>query len=107
MKTSRSRGSWKGDILSDTWYPAIDYIKENPALTIYKTLAMLDAHLYTKINQLPAELRNEVMNFIDFLLKKNKKSENGKQSGFGCLKGKIKMAPDFDAPLDDFKPCME
>ena len=28
-------------------------------------------------------------------------------SGFGCLKGKIHMAPDFDAPLDDFKDYME
>lgn len=23
--------------------------------------------------------------------------------GFGCLKGRISMAPDFDAPLEDFK----
>ena len=27
--------------------------------------------------------------------------------GFGCLKGKIWMAPDFDAPLEDFKEYME
>ena len=26
--------------------------------------------------------------------------------GFGALKGKIWMAPDFDAPLDDFKDYM-
>ncbi len=26
---------------------------------------------------------------------------------FGCLAGKIWMAPDFDAPLDDFKDYME
>ena len=23
--------------------------------------------------------------------------------GFGCLRGKISMAPDFDEPLEDFK----
>lgn len=23
--------------------------------------------------------------------------------GFGCLRGKIQMSPDFDAPLEDFK----
>lgn len=23
--------------------------------------------------------------------------------GFGCLRGKIRMAPDFDEPLEDFK----
>lgn len=27
--------------------------------------------------------------------------------GFGALKGKIWIAPDFDAPLDDFKEYME
>lgn len=26
---------------------------------------------------------------------------------FGCLAGKIHLAPDFDAPLDDFKDYME
>ncbi len=68
---------------------------------------MSDAYLYSKIYRLPAGLRNEIMDFVDFLLTKNKKSGNGKQSGFGCLKGKIKMAPEFDAPLDDFKAYME
>jgi len=24
--------------------------------------------------------------------------------GFGCLQGKISMAPDFDEPLEDFSP---
>ncbi len=26
--------------------------------------------------------------------------------GFGCLKGKISMSADFDAPLEDFKDYM-
>ncbi len=26
--------------------------------------------------------------------------------GFGCLRGKIRMAPDFDEPLEDFKDYM-
>ena len=29
------------------------------------------------------------------------------RKGFGCLKGKICMAHDFDAPLEDFKEYME
>ena len=29
------------------------------------------------------------------------------QPVFGRLKGKIKMSPDFDAPLDDFKEYMD
>lgn len=26
--------------------------------------------------------------------------------GFGCLRGKISMSPDFDEPLEDFKDYM-
>jgi hypothetical protein len=33
-------------------------------------------------------------------------SENGQRGGFGCLKGQIWMADDFDAPLEDFKDYM-
>ena len=29
-----------------------------------------------------------------------------KKGGFGCLKGQIRMADDFDAPLEDFKGYM-
>lgn len=29
------------------------------------------------------------------------------QRRFGCLAGKIQLASDFDAPLDDFKAYME
>jgi hypothetical protein len=30
-----------------------------------------------------------------------------RKSGWGCMKGKVWMADDFDAPLDDFKEYME
>ncbi len=30
----------------------------------------------------------------------------GSLKGFGCLRGKIRMAPDFDEPLEDFKDYM-
>lgn len=29
--------------------------------------------------------------------------ECGALKGFGCLRGKISMTPDFDEPLEDFK----
>lgn len=32
--------------------------------------------------------------------------ETGSLKGFGCLRGKIRMAPDFDEPLEDFKDYM-
>ena len=30
----------------------------------------------------------------------------GSLKGFGCLRGKIRMTPDFDEPLEDFKDYM-
>jgi hypothetical protein len=27
--------------------------------------------------------------------------------GFGCLRGKISLSPDFDEPLEDFREYME
>jgi hypothetical protein len=33
-------------------------------------------------------------------------NRNPKKSAFGSMKGKIKMADDFDAPMDDFKEYM-
>ena len=32
--------------------------------------------------------------------------KQNKERGFGCLKGQIWMADDFDAPLEDFKDYM-
>jgi len=32
--------------------------------------------------------------------------EPQKRTGYGCLKGQVWMADDFDAPLDDFKDYM-
>lgn len=62
--------------------------------------------LYTKFNYLPADLKTEVNDFIDFLLSKRKKQIKKKQPVFGCAKGKIFISPDFDEPLDDFKDYM-
>ena len=28
-------------------------------------------------------------------------------TGFGCLRGKVSLSPDFDEPLEDFKDYME
>ena len=34
-------------------------------------------------------------------------SEPDRLKGFGCLRGKISLSPDFDAPLEDFQEYME
>lgn len=65
----------------------------------------MDLTLYTKISLLPDHLRAEANDFIDFLLNKSKIKKNTiRKAGF--LKGKIKMSPDFDNPLNDFKEYM-
>lgn len=68
---------------------------------------MSSADLFLKIESLPSDLRKEVEAFIDSLLKGRRKEEpQRKQIPFGKFKGKIRMAIDFDAPLDDLKDYM-
>jgi hypothetical protein len=57
---------------------------------------------------LPPNLQNEALEFIVNLLKKHNLHQpqpllEKKRPKFGSAKGKYQMAPDFDAPLDDFK----
>lgn len=65
----------------------------------------------SKLAMLPKEKREEVNDFVDFLLTQveTKKAENKKvvkKTMFGLLKGTIIMANDFDEPLEDFKDYM-
>lgn len=63
--------------------------------------------ILAQIQQLPEQLKQEVLHYIEFLQKKyalqNQKNKNRKA---GSAKGKYKLAPDFDAPLEDFKEYM-
>ena len=70
--------------------------------------------LYNKILQMPDDVKNQVNDFIDFIMSKKEKEsklseiKNGEANKrpFGILKGKIKMSDDFDEPLEDFKDYM-
>ncbi len=62
---------------------------------------MSTTHLLTKIQALPPDLRRETEHFVEFLRTKQR-SQNAGEREFGYAKGKVWMAPDFDAPLDDF-----
>ncbi len=63
--------------------------------------------LYTQINSLPPNLRQEVRDFVEFLkLKEDKNNTSNKSRKFGQLKGKLSISADFDAPLDDFEQYM-
>lgn len=69
---------------------------------------MTDIQLYTKLSGLPANLKEEVEDFIDFLL--NKKKENVIQSKKrvpGKAKGLIKMKDNFDDPIEGFNDYLK
>lgn len=55
-----------------------------------------------EIESLPDNLKSEVVDFIAFL-KTKKTASKLKSPKFGSLKGKIKIHPNFDDPMDEFK----
>jgi len=68
-------------------------------------LFMTDIQLFTDISSLPANLKQEVSDFVASL--KSKKAKHApKERKFGYAKGFFKMTKDFDKPLDDFKAYM-
>ena len=58
--------------------------------------------LYTKLSNLPDNMKSEVSKFIDSLLNKNKKPVKSKAK-FGSAKGMFTVMKNFDAPIEDFK----
>ena len=68
---------------------------------------MATTQLFTKLNSLPDYLKNEVNDFVDFLLLKSNKTKKSHKPQFGSTKGFYVMADDFDEPLEDFKEYME
>ena len=74
---------------------------------------MSSADFLIKFNSLPADLRKQVADYLEYLFwlkdrsTEEQKSPNGKRPIPGLLKGKIWIADDFDEPLDDFKEYME
>jgi len=62
--------------------------------------------ILTKLDTLPDNLKQEVADFIDFLVEKSHTPKKKIKPQFGSAKGMIKMSPDFDEPLDDFKEYM-
>lgn len=71
---------------------------------------MTSLSIYTKLETLPSDLKEEAKRFIDELIKNNTypsdNTDKRKDRVFGSLKGKIQLSDDFDAPLDDFKDYM-
>ncbi|MDX1909950.1 MAG: DUF2281 domain-containing protein [Saprospiraceae bacterium] len=69
---------------------------------------MTEQLILRELHSLPEALKVEVLHFVQFLNlenQKNKKVVKQKRKA-GMLKGKIWIAPDFDAPLEAFKEYM-
>ncbi len=62
--------------------------------------------LYTKISLLPKSMQDEVSDFVEFLIQKQKSSNLKVHPKAGCMKGVFKMSADFNEPLEDFKDYM-
>jgi len=62
--------------------------------------------LYTRIDQLPDHLKDQVDNYVAFLEQKYELKPKIKERKLGYAKGFFEMMPDFDEPLEDFKDYM-
>lgn len=63
--------------------------------------------ILAQIQRLPEQLKQEVLHYVEFLQAKyNGQTGKRKNIKAGSAKGKYKLAPDFDSPLEDFKEYM-
>ena len=67
---------------------------------------MTNTALISKISTLPNSLKKELLDYMEFLIKKHHATKSKKHPKAGCMKGTFKMSEDFNAPLDDFKEYM-
>mgnify|MGYP006298764121 FL=1 len=69
---------------------------------------MTDIQLYTKLSELPSNLKSEVADFIDFLKYKSKKNNKKNTNRIpGKAKGLIKMKDNFDDPIEGFNDYLK
>lgn len=68
---------------------------------------MTDRSILYQFEMLPENLKQEVLDFVGYLIKKYKVATTpGKGPVFGSSRGKYVMADNFDEPLEDFKDYM-
>lgn len=71
---------------------------------------MATARNYIQLSSLPDDVRQQVLDFIEFLMRR--KQDGGPQGKRkppvpGLAKGMVTVPDDFDAPLDDLKEYMQ
>ncbi len=69
---------------------------------------MTEQLILSKLHQMPLSVQQEALDFIDFLILKYQKQQTSlKVRKAGTMKNLVAyMAPDFDAPLEDFNEYM-
>jgi len=71
---------------------------------------MTEKLIISRFYQLPENLKEEVLRYIEFLQKgREEKSQAAairKKRKFGSMQDKYKLSPDFNAPLENFKDYM-
>ena len=69
---------------------------------------MSTAHkIFEKAQTLPEQAQDALLRLAEMLATKNSASPPAAKPQFGSAKGLIKIGPEFDEPLEDFKPNME
>lgn len=63
--------------------------------------------LFEKARVLPEPTQAVLLQLVEALAAKPKTDAPRPKPHFGSAKGLITIAPDFDEPLEDFKPYME
>ena len=60
-----------------------------------------------QIQQLPEQMRQEVLHYIEFLKQKySEQNQENQDRKAGSREGKYELAADFDEPLEDFEEYM-
>lgn len=62
--------------------------------------------LYSKLMSLPIPIKSEVVDYIDFLLKRHPSTKFTNHPKAGCMKGSFVITKDFNDELDCFKEYM-
>lgn len=71
----------------------------------------MEQAILEQIQRLPESLQQEALQYIEGLVAKHNQHDRtpalvNRKNAFGIWKGKVWMADDFDAPLDDLQEYM-
>jgi hypothetical protein len=63
---------------------------------------LVDDVLYKKLSNLPPNMKNELLEYMEFLIYRINIKESRKHPKAGCMKGMFAMSDDFNEPLECF-----